>query len=427
MEDRDHPGMALETHLETTLRPELRVTPVLIQAMRLIAMPQVELEETIWQEAEENPFIEVREFPWDEEEQDSTPWWEKLADKGKTLHEHLNEQLYTMNIPQRAREAASQLIPYLNPKGFLERDPIEIAKELSTTLEDVEEGRRLLSTLDPIGCGARNVKESLLMQARLLYPQDKKVQELLTRGWELLLQGKKRRLATRLRITPQELEEVVERISHLTPFPGASFSQDTEGGIRADIVILYVGEELIVSLTQDRIPKLALSRRVKAIPGNPELRHYLRDKRAKALGTIRGLMLRERYLKKLGRYIGEKEWKFFLAKRSSPVALSTEEAARILGVSKSTVQRLLTGKYIHTPRGTFPLRVFFKGEAGEVKEIIYNLIKAEDPRSPMGDEKIAQELNKRGYKVARRTVTKYRMELGIPSSRERRGPHLRMG
>ncbi|RLD92647.1 MAG: hypothetical protein DRI93_06320, partial [Aquificota bacterium] len=192
----------MKQDLTLTPRPELRVTPALIQAMEVVALPQVELEAKVWQLLEENPFLEVDEERWRQEmegEEEETPWWERLEDKGETLQEHLGAQLAVSEAPARLVEVAKALLPYLDSRGFLTRELGELASLLPFSREELEEGRALLASLDPLGCGARGVRESLLFQARYRFPEDKKLVELLERGWELLLKGMRGRLSTRLR------------------------------------------------------------------------------------------------------------------------------------------------------------------------------------------------------------------------------------
>ena len=413
----------MKQDLTLTPRPELRVTPALIQAMEVVALPQVELEAKVWQLLEENPFLEVDEERWRQEmegEEEETPWWERLEDKGETLQEHLGAQLAVSEAPARLVEVAKALLPYLDSRGFLTMELVELASLLPFSREELEEGRALLASLDPMGCGARGVRESLLFQARYRFPEDKKLVELLERGWELLLKGMRGRLSTRLRLSPQELEEVVKRLRELTPYPGVGFSGgDRAHGYRPDVFVEYVGEEPVVYLAKDGVPPLRVGKVALEGAGGDSLQ-YFRTERAKALGFVRGVMLRRRYLKRLGLLLAELQKEFFLGRKDFPLSLTVADVAEVLGISEATVNRLVTGKYLYSPRGTFPLRAFFQGERGGIKGLVKELIDKEDPSCPLGDEEIARKLEEKGYRVARRTVAKYRGELGIPSSRKRR-------
>lgn len=423
MGGRDKRGMGFGTDLGVTLRPELRVTPALIQTMEVVALPLMELEVRVWQFLEENPFLELDEDRWREEREggdEETPWWERLEDRGETLHEHLEAQLALAEFPERVVEAARIILPYIDSKGFLTLDLEELASKSPFSLEELEKGRWALASLDPLGCGARDVKESLLFQARIRFPQDKRLEGLLERGWELLLRGMRGRLATRLRLSPQELDEVIQRLKELTPYPGAGFSTGNNGvpGLRPDIFVEYVGEEPVVYLAADRVPPLKI-RKMSLKGAGDELVQYFKTERAKAVGLMRGVMLRKRYLRRLGLLLAEIHKEFFLGKRDAPMPLSVSDMVGTLGVSETTLNKLITGKYLHTPRGTFPLRVLFQGERGGVKELIKKLVEAEDRAHPLADVEIARKLEERGYKVARRTVAKYREEMNIPSCRKR--------
>ena len=413
----------MKPHLIITPRPELRVTPALIQAMEVVGLPQIELAARVWQMLEENPFLEIEEERWRQEMEDreeESPWWERLEDRGETLQEHLEAQLAVIEAPGKTVEAARALLPYLDARGFLARPLEELGALLPFSREELEEGRRLLATLDPLGCGAFDVRESLLLQARQRFPGDGELEDLLKRGWDLLLKGMRGRLATRLRLSPEELDGVVGRLKELTPYPGAGFA-GTEGppGVRPDLFIEYVGDEPVVYLARDGVPPLRVVRMaLKGVKG--ESAQYLMMERAKALGVVRGVELRRRYLRRLGLFLARIHRDYFLGRRDSPLPLTVAPVAETLGVSQTTVNRLVTGKYLHSPRGTFPIRALFQGERLGVKELIKGLIEREDPARPLGDEEIAGRLEEMGYKVARRTVAKYREEMGIPSSRKRR-------
>jgi len=217
------------------------------------------------------------------------------------------------------------------------------------------------------------------------------------------------------------LGEVLQRLRELTPYPGSGFSTGNDGvpGIRPDLFVEYVGEEPVVYLAVDRVPPLKV-RKVSLKGAGDESLQYFKTERAKAVGLIRGVMLRKRYLKRLGLLLAEIHEEFFLGKRDAPMPLSVSDVVGTLGISEATVNRLITGKHLHTPRGTFPLRALFQGERGGVKELIKHLIAEEDCTHPLGDGEIARKLRERGFKVARRTVAKYRKEMNIPSRSKRR-------
>ncbi len=409
--------------LVITPRPELRVTPALIQAMEVVALPQVELEAKVWQMLEENPFLELDEELWRQEreyQEDESPWWERIEDRGETLQEHLEKQLYLLEAPVRVVEVARALLFHLDSRGFLSKPLEELARVLPFSLEELEEGRSLLASLDPVGCGARDVRESLLFQVRQVFPGDEKLEEILTRGWDLLLKGMRGRLATRLRLSQEELEVLIKRLAQLTPYPGGGFTSRSETpGFRPDLFIEYVGDDAVVYLARDGVPPLRVARlSLKGVKGDSAA--YLRTEKARALGMVRGMVLRRRYLRKLGLLLAEVQKDYFLGRRDSPLPLSLGEVAQALGISENTVSRLVAGKFVHSPRGTMPIRSLFQGERGGIKELIKELIDGEDPSNPLGDEEIAGKLREKGYQVARRTVAKYREELGIPSSRKRK-------
>ncbi len=419
----DTRGLGFGTGLGVVPRPELRVTPALIHTMEVVAWPLMELEARVWQLLEENPFLELDEERWSEEREEGAgeiPWWERLEDRGETLQEHLGVQLVLSGFPTEVVRAARALLPYLDSRGFLALDLEDLASFLPLSLEELEEGRRFLATLDPLGCGAKDVRESLLFQAKQLFPEDKRLEELLERGWELLLKGMRGRLATRLRMSSQELDGVIQRLRELTPYPGAGFSTGNDGvpSLRPDIFVEYVGEEPVVYLPSDGVPPMRVKRLSIKGAGEESL-HYFRTEKAKALGLVRGAILRRRYLRKLGLLLAELQKEFFLGRRDSPIPLFVSDVARALGISETTVNKLVTGKYIYALRGTFPLRALFQGKRDGIKELIRNLVGQEDPTHPLGDGEIARRLKEKGYKVARRTVAKYREEMNIPSIRKR--------
>ncbi len=390
------------------LRLKLNLNLLLKNQIELLLYPAQELEQILKEEKESNPFIEevyVSEKVYN------------LFEERKPLQIPARESPFEELLRNvraefigRELEIALELVSLTDGRGFFKGDTKEIARKFGVGEEYVENIRRRVTRLDPLGVCSKDLREFLEIQIEDMYPEEK--EELCT-YLEFALEGKKipedaRRKLSHLKISPLEGDTPPPRIGRV----------DAVIELDDGELVFYLYEELI-----DIKPSksyLELYQRSKG-----ETRKFLREYVERLENLKRLLSIRRENLRKILSVIVEVQ-EDFLKGEGSLKSLLVKDVARMLDVSESTVSRLINSKYVKTPQGTYPLRFFFVRESvggtsqEEIMKAIRELILAEDKKKPLSDEEIAKILKERGINIARRTVAKYRESMGIPSSRERR-------
>ncbi|HET7536787.1 MAG TPA: RNA polymerase factor sigma-54, partial [Candidatus Didemnitutus sp.] len=301
--------------------------------------------------------------------------------------------------------------------------------------ETVQAGAKLLKTFEPAGIGAESLGDCLLIQLAQK-GRDKSVAARIVRDhFELLVRRRIPDLARRLGLSPETIQEAIEEIGALDPAPGRKFAEDANRVVVPDVTVEKDGEEWKILLNGDYIPRLRLSNTYKELIAKGELgkteRDYLREKLRSGKFIINAIEQRQRTIERITREIIKHQHEFFEEGVSKLKPLTMTQIADLIGVHETTVSRALANKYIKTPHGVFEMKFFFtsgyQSDAGQavantsVKEMIADIIAGEDPGSPLSDQEIVGLLTGKGLTIARRTVAKYREELGLlPSNLRRR-------
>jgi RNA polymerase sigma-54 factor len=352
-----------------------------------------------------------------------------------SLSAHLMQQAELSDSPPEVRAALRYLIGSLDDRGFLTTTLSDIALMSGLSLEVVQQAAKLLRTFDPPGIGAENLAQSLLLQ--LAHKgRDKSVAARLIRDhFELLVRRRIPDLARKTGLGPEVIQESIEEIGTLDPAPGRRFADDSNRVVVPDVTVEKEGEEWKIILNADYIPRLRLSNTYKDLIAkgtlNKEERDYLREKLRSGKFIINAIEQRQRTIERITREIIRHQTEFFEHGVSKLKPLTMTQIADIIGVHETTVSRAVANKYMKTPHGVFDLKFFFtsgyQSEAGQavantsVKEMIADIVAGEDPGSPLSDQEIVVLLDSKGLKIARRTVAKYREELGLlPSNLRRR-------
>jgi len=471
--------MDLKQKLVSKLSQRLVLTPTLQQAIKLLQLSKLELENLIRQEMAENPLLEeipqdpigeeqereegkesegeqevrlsngLNEVDWEVYFQDyedfpkyprgsletrELPSFENTLTKSISLEEHLLWQLNLSFIPEKQRRIATYIIGNIDPDGYLKTDIEEIANAAKATKEEVEEALKLVQSFDPVGVGARDLRECLLVQLAALGLSGTKTEEIVKDHLELLKGKNHGKIARSLGLSKRELEAHLEIIRRLDPKPGRKYSSFEPHYIVPDIFVVKSGDDYVVFLNEEGLPRLRISpfyrRLLKVKQDVPtQVITYVRDKLRSAVSLLRSFEQRQRSILKVAQAI-VKFQREFLDKGPEylrPMVLA--DVAEEVGMHESTVSRIVSNKYIHTPQGVFELRYFFqrglRSDEGSisqsvVKMRIRRMIAEEDPRRPLSDAAIAQSLNKEGITIARRTIAKYREEMGILPSNQRK-------
>jgi len=470
--------MALELKQSLKMSQQLVMTPQLQQAIKLLQLNHLELADLVSQEMVENPIleevIEEREDPlapkvdnqntettadpnaegtreqeidWEKylENYNNTPrtgpevrrdtsdlpTYDQTLTRGETLSEHLMWQLHMAEADEVTRAAAAAVIGNLSDEGFLSSTLEEIAAEELLPVDDVEEGMLLVQTFDPLGVGAQNLAESLLIQARVVYPDDRIVLKILKNHVSHLEKRDYKRIARSLGVSMPRVLEAVRAIADLEPRPGREFVTEEPRYITPDIYVLKGDDGYIIQLNEDGVPKLRVSSYYRGVLSGAKKgdKEYIQEKLRSAQWLIRSIYQRQRTIYKVVESIVKQQRGFFDDGIAKLKPMILRDVAEDIGMHESTVSRVTTNKYVHTPHGTFELKFFFnsgiqKGDgdiASEmVKQRIAKIISEENPRKPYSDSALVKMLAEEDIKIARRTVAKYRDMLGIGSSSQRK-------
>lgn len=351
-----------------------------------------------------------------------------------SLQEHLMRQADLTDCTPEQKQAIEYLIGNLDNRGFLASPLPEIALFSGLPLETLESAWQILKTFDPPGIGAADIQDCLLQQLKLIGKEKSVAASIVRDHFNLLLRRRIPEIARKLDLKADEIEAAVAEIAALDPAPGRRFGEDTNRIIVPDVIVEKDGDDWIVTLNNDYIPKLRISNTYKELIASGRLsrkeKEYIHDKMRSGKFLISSIEQRQETIEKITREILRVQRGFFEEGVSKLRPLTMVQVADAVGVHETTVSRAIANKYIQTPHGVFEFKFFFtpgfqagNGEAVSnktIKEMIAHLIETESPRKPLSDEQITRILAEKGIKIARRTVAKYREAMGIlPTSLRR--------
>ena len=485
--------MALEQKLNLRLSQRLVMTPSLQQAIKLLQMSKLELEEVLNQEMVENPILEeeqedaaqteaaeaaeraepkkegeaaaAAEVPGEapEKERDSfdeidfDSYFEEYLDSSYNprqyeeteqvplenilsrppgLQEYLTWQISMSDAPPEIREIATYLIGNIDEDGYLRVTRQEIREGGYENDADVEKALALVRSFDPPGICAFDLPDCLRLQIHALGIENPLIEKVITEHWPEFLNRQFPQLCRALGVGMSEMQAVVEVIKHLEPKPGRKYSNERTIYVEPDVAVRKIGDEYVIQLNEDGLPKLRISSSYRKMlrGGNgaigEEAATYLKDKMRSAVWLIKSLDQRQRTIYKVADSIVRHQRGFLDHGIEHLRPLVLRDVANDIGMHESTVSRVVSNKYIHTPRGLFPMKYFFHSgidsttgndvSSVSIKNKISRLIADEDAKRPHSDARIMQRLRAEGIQIARRTVAKYREELRIPSSSQRK-------
>jgi RNA polymerase sigma-54 factor len=472
--------MAISQKLHTKLVQKLILTPSLQQAIKLLPMSTLELSELLNQEMVENPMLE--EVPteelqpveaaqekqeekkdkekgdtWDDQDYEyffgdylddgyrprtptevkELPPIENTLSTGQSLASHLLWQLSMQTDDPILREIGEAIIGNLDDDGYL----VATVEDVSTmnpawSTESVERALALVQGFDPIGVAARDLQECLLLQLRHLGMTGTPAERIVTEHMRLLQNHQVPELARKLGLSIDDLKQHIELIRHLDPKPGSRYNPSQSQYVIPDVYIVKIEEQYVALLNEEGLPQLRISpvyRRLmdKSAPENTdETRAYVKDKFRSALWLIKSVEQRQKTIHKVASSIINFQRDFLDHGIEYLRPLVLRDVANDIGMHESTVSRVVTNKYMHTPQGVFEMKYFFHsgisshyGDAVSsvtIKQRIRKIIEQEDPKKPLSDSKIVSMLRREGLELARRTIAKYREELKIPTSNQRK-------
>ena len=472
--------MAISQKLHTKLVQKLILTPSLQQAIKLLPMSTLELRDLLTQEMVENPMLEevpvedtqaaeqqtTEEKPEAKPEAQKTDSWddadyqyffgeylddgyrpkapqevrelppiENTLSTGSSLADHLLWQLSLQSDDATLREIGEAIIGNLNDDGYLVASLDELAAMGPWPLDQVEHALRLMQGFDPVGVAARDLQECMMLQLRHLGLEGTPSERIVTEHLRALQNHQIPEISRKLGMSIEDLKEHVEVIRHLDPKPGLRFNPTPSQYVTPDVYVEKIDDEYIVFLNEDGLPQMRISptyRRLLDKDGNhgEETRAYVRDKFNAARWLIKSVQQRQNTIYKVARSIVNFQREFLDQGIEHLRPLVLRDVANDIGMHESTVSRVVTNKYMHTPQGVFEMKYFFhsgiSSSYGEsvssvtIKQRIKKIIESEDAKKPLSDSKIVSILQREGLVLARRTIAKYREELKIPTSNQRK-------
>ena len=369
-----------------------------------------------------------------EEEERRQHFYDSLTTE-TSLQQHLMTQAELAEVSPKELEGLRYLIGSLDDRGYLTATLSDLALLSNLPLETMQQAAKALKAFEPPGIGAENLSDCLLIQLNHQGRGKSVAARIVRDHFELLVRRRIPDLSRKMGLSPEIIQEAIEIIGTLDPAPGRRFAEDANRVVIPDVTVEKDNGEWVIILNQDYIPRLRLSGTYKDLIAKGKLSKqesdYLREKLRSGKFIINAIEQRQRTIERITREILKHQHEFFEEGVSKLKPLTMTQIADIIGVHETTVSRALANKYIKTPHGVFEMKFFFtsgyQSDAGasvantSVKEMIADIIAGEDPGQPRSDQEIVGLLQEKGLKIARRTVAKYREELGLlPSNLRRR-------
>jgi RNA polymerase sigma-54 factor len=363
------------------------------------------------------------------------PSFETFLSSPLTLSDYLRSQLSVSVISGDVRDAADSIIGNLDEDGYLSASLEEIASAGEHQPEEVAEALKFVQTLDPAGVGARNLQECLLLQIESLNGKGGVAWQIVSHHMRLLETRQLKEIARLLGRPMQHVEVAVHMIHHLNPRPGLRYSGAGARVVEPDVSFIKDGDDYIIQMNDEDVPQLRLNAQYRRMldrdnGATKEVRDYVRERYTSAIQLMKNIEQRKQTIMKVCQAIVRRQTEFLAHGLDSLKPMMIKEVAEEVGVHPSTVSRAVAGKYVHTPQGVFELRYFFseavQGPSGGgtplllLKRMVKKMIGEEDRAKPLTDEQITALLQTQGINVTRRTVAKYREDMKIPSTHQRR-------
>jgi len=368
---------------------------------------------------------------------DELPSFENVLTKTTSLEDHLTWQLSMVALSETERKLGELIVGNLSDDGYLNANLEDLARETHVEFEDAEEVLKIVQNLDPVGVASRNLQECLAIQAKFMKPRQPLVEKIIEKHLSDLERKNYQAVAKALSLPLEKIIEATKLILEFEPKPGRSFHTSDTQYITPDIYVYKVAEEFVIVLNEDGMPKLRISPYYKNILAsaqkdqNKVTKEYVQDKLRSAVWLIRSIHNRQKTIYKVTEAIVKRQRDFFEKGVQHLKPMILKDVANDIGMHESTISRVTTNKFVHTPVGIFELKYFFNSSINSadgsdalaseaVKEKIRQMVAKEDQKNPLSDQKIVELLRVENIDIARRTVAKYRDMLGILSSGKRK-------
>ena len=487
--------MKQSLHQTGSLKQELRMNPRLYQAMDLLYMPMMDLQQYLKAELLTNPFLEMEEpeeeteqeaqketkdeaetngsgdeMDWEEiimdgfqvgasrEQFEQKEYYERVSVSLRNLSDHLRDQLKLLDLTPRQMLLSEEFIGNVGEDGYLQASLEEIvegansviketAAELGIneddypeetrlyTMAEAEEMLHIMQELDPPGIAARDLRECLLLQLREENLEESLTYKLVDEAFDDLISHRWSELAKRYVLEPRAVQDAADMLAKFDPKPGLRFGQSDDGYVTPDLIVEKIDGQYRVFLNDTGMPRLRISSVYRTLAADKkkfvgENKEFVTSKLNSATWLIQAIEQRRQTMLKVMNFIVDRQHDFFEKGIEYLKPLTLREVADVIDMHESTVSRVTNQKYVQTPRGVLPLKFFFSSSLGttsgedasarSVKAQIQKLVSDEDLSKPLTDSEIVNALKRKGIQIARRTVAKYRDQLGILPARMRK-------
>ncbi|MCA1040391.1 RNA polymerase factor sigma-54 [Bacillus infantis] len=427
---------------------KLAMTQELSQAIALLQYSALELTAFLESRALENPLMQVETETVramdprrdrvrganSKLKKDDRSWIEQIRAKDNLLEDYLISQLEIKYISPLMDKIIRRIIASIDENGYFCDSITDIADELCVSEEEAAEALAELQLLEPAGIGARTLQECLLLQVQRLLCPDELAEVIIGEHFEWFADKKWKPLAALLGVELKDIQRVSDLVRSLNPRPAAAFSKESAGYIVPDVAVSWDGSSFLITVQDEQLPKVSFNSQYYESfksTGDKEVRKYLQDRSQDYNWIVRSLEQRKETIKKVTMKLVEKQQEFFIEGPAKLKPMTMKEIADELEIHESTVSRTVREKYIQTSYGTFELKTFFTStvkttgsdgaSSAGVKQKIAALVDGEDKLKPLSDSEIMSILEKEdAIVISRRTVAKYRDQLGIPSSAKRK-------
>ena len=478
----------------TQLKQELKINPRLYQAMDLLYMPLLDLQQHIKQEMLNNPFLDLEEpvvgedeaiqkdaqqekeekekeeeIDWEEilldgfdaggrrAEYEDKEYFEPVTVDTRDLSDHLRDQLVLLRLSPREMLLGEEILGNIDENGYLTCSLEQVLTSLNEwvaeagddwaresgdeelpqpfSLEEAEAMLRIVQNFDPPGVGARDLRECIVLQMRDQELEDTLAYTIVDRYFDQLINHRWSEISKEMGITPRDVQTAADEVAKLDPKPGLKYAAPPDNYITPDLIVDKIDGDYLVFLNDTNLPRLRLSKAYREIAKDKnkykgENKEFIASKLNSANWMIQAIEQRRQTMLKVMNFIVDRQREFFEKGVQYLKPLTLREVAEVINMHESTVSRVTNEKFVQTPRGVLPLKFFFSSglstTSGEdvsargIKDKIKKLVEEENPKKPLTDQAIVNILKEEGIQIARRTVAKYRDQLGILSARMRK-------
>lgn len=426
---------------------KLTMTQELSQAIALLQYSTQELTSFLEEKAVENPLLKIEASSAQPVEARNRPksqkstlasnkqsWIEQIGAENKSLDVYLHSQMNITKLSDEDKIIIDELIHNLDENGYFCGNIEEVAATLNVSNEKVELSLHSIQELEPAGIGARDLKECLYLQLKRLGYEHVLAEKILSNHFNLFAEKKWKELAKILKVTPVEIQQVFDFIQTLNPRPAAAFQNERAVYIIPDVVVKWDCEEFTISIFDEVLPKISFNEQYYnqfSSYEDKQVNRFLQEKQQDYLWVVKALEQRKETLTKVAVKIVEKQHDFFTKGPAFLKPMTMKDVSEEIGIHESTVSRAVREKYAQTPFGLYELKSFFtstiqttseeNASSKQVKDIISQLVSKENKQKPLSDQEMVNILNEEhGIVVSRRTIAKYRDQLGILSSSKRK-------